>query len=129
MHDRPNPDEIVAAVRDYLERELIPTLADPRLRFQTLVAANVLGIVERQLQGEEAQLLAEATMLPTAGAVPQRLSELRQAVRAGNQRLCEQIRNGDFDEPEHFRALSLQLRQPVIEKLKVANPRYLAGVM
>src|SRR5690242_14430603 len=49
MNDRPTAAELVFAVREHLEGELIPTLADPRLRFQTLVAANVLRIVEREL--------------------------------------------------------------------------------
>src|SRR5207302_6017650 len=63
MNDRPTAVELVAAARQYLERELIPTLSDARLRFQTLVAANVLSIVERELQTEEDHLLQERQWL------------------------------------------------------------------
>jgi aminoglycoside phosphotransferase (APT) family kinase protein len=47
-HDRPAAGELADAVRGFLETEILPTLADPRLRFRTLVAMNALGIVERE---------------------------------------------------------------------------------
>ena len=48
-HDRPTPRELVEAVREFVERELLPTIDDQRLRFRALVALNALGIAERQL--------------------------------------------------------------------------------
>ena len=48
-HDRPTPGELVEAVAEFLEREILPTLDDPRLRFRTLVALNALGIAAREL--------------------------------------------------------------------------------
>jgi hypothetical protein len=48
-HDRPDARELVEAVREFVERELLPTLDDHRLRFRTLVALNALGIAEREL--------------------------------------------------------------------------------
>jgi hypothetical protein len=52
-HDRPNARELVEAVREFVERELLPTLDDHRLRFRTLVALNALGIAGRELAGHE----------------------------------------------------------------------------
>jgi hypothetical protein len=131
MNDRPTAAELVAAARHYLEAELIPTLADPRLRFQTLVAANVLATAEREWATEEEHLLEEwrllAEVLSFPGMPPQRLAELKKAVREGNQTLCERIRSGLFDAPAVFLALARQLRRTVERKLEVANPRYLAG--
>lgn len=49
MTDRPTARELVEATREFLEREILPTLDDHRLRFRTLVALNALGIVEREL--------------------------------------------------------------------------------
>jgi aminoglycoside phosphotransferase (APT) family kinase protein len=46
--DRPTAAELAAAVRGFLEAEVLPTLDDRRLRFRTLVAMNALGIVERE---------------------------------------------------------------------------------
>ena len=48
MTDRPSAGELAEAVRDFLEREVLPTLDDHRLRFRTLVAMNALSIVERE---------------------------------------------------------------------------------
>lgn len=46
--DRPNARELAAAVHEFLETEILPTLDDPRMRFRTLVAMNALSIVERE---------------------------------------------------------------------------------
>jgi hypothetical protein len=48
VHDRPVAGELAAAVREFLEQEILPVLDDHRLRFRTLVAMNALGIVERE---------------------------------------------------------------------------------
>jgi hypothetical protein len=131
MNDRPTAAELVAAARHYLETELIPTLTDQRLRFQTLVAANVLGIAEREWATEAEHLLEEwrllAEVLNLPGTPPERLADLQQEVRNWNGALCERIRQGDFDGPAVFLALARQLRRTVERKLEVANPRYLAG--
>jgi hypothetical protein len=131
VNDRPTAAELVTAARHYLEAELIPTLADQRLRFQTLVAANVLAIAEREWSTEEEHLLEEwrllAEVLNLPETAPQRLADLEQAVRDGNEALCQRIRHGDFDASAVFLALARQLRRTVERKLEVANPRYLAG--
>jgi Domain of unknown function (DUF6285) len=131
MNDRPTAGELVAAVRQFLEAELLPTLADPRLRFQALVAANVLTIAERELLTEEDHLREEWQRLVEVAAVsgpaPERLAALRQAVREGNEHLCEQIRRGAFDDAPRFADLCRRLRQTVERKLEVANPRYLSS--
>ncbi|MGH3103232.1 MAG: DUF6285 domain-containing protein [Gaiellaceae bacterium] len=48
-HDRPDARELAEAVREFLEREVLPGIEDPRLRFRALVAINGLGIAEREL--------------------------------------------------------------------------------
>ena len=42
MRDRPSASELVEATREFLEQEVLPTLADQRLRFRALVAINAL---------------------------------------------------------------------------------------
>ena len=132
MNDRPTAAELVDAVRHYLEAELLPTLTDARQRFQTLVAANVLAIAGRELAGEEAQLVEEwdrlAGLLGLDAPRPEGLAALRQAVGRANARLCERIRAGEFDGPGRFRAVAATVREQVVRKLEVANPRYLAAV-
>jgi hypothetical protein len=132
MNDRPTATELVEAARQFLEAELLPTITDSRLRFQTLVAINVLAIVARELPAEEAGLRQEWSLLRDVLEMqepePTSLAELRQAVQKANAKLCEQIRAGEFDEPARFGALSRLLRPIVVRKLEIANPRYLASV-
>jgi Domain of unknown function (DUF6285) len=49
VSERPTPDELAEAIEEFLASEILPELADPRLRFRTLVALNALGIVRREL--------------------------------------------------------------------------------
>src|SRR5436305_11211100 len=106
MNDRPMATELIQAVLGFLEAELIPGLSDPRLRFHTLVAANVLAISLRELAGAEEQLREEWQLLaPLLGAAPEepvRRDVLRQTVQRLNEQLCEAIRAGTFDEPGKF---------------------------
>jgi hypothetical protein len=49
MPDRPSAAELVDAVADFLEREVLPLMTDHRMKFRTLVALNALGIAAREL--------------------------------------------------------------------------------
>jgi Domain of unknown function (DUF6285) len=97
--DRPTPAELVEATREFLEREILPTLDDQRLRFRALVAINALGIAKRELESEE-----------QGGLSAEELDELARGIRRG-------------DVPAGTFAL---LKQHVAAKLRVASPRYLA---
>jgi len=130
VHDRPTAAELIAAARDYLTGELLPTVTDQRLRFRGLVAANVLAIVERELATLEADLLAEwagltALLDRPATKPPPRLTALRAEVEALNRDLGARIRAGEADAGP-FRAAALaHARAQVEAKLRVANPRFL----
>jgi hypothetical protein len=131
VHDRPTATELIAAVRQFLEAELLPTLTDQRLRFQTLIAANVLSIAERELATEESELADEHSFYAELLGLTDRppgLGELRAAVRDANLRLCERTRAGEYDEPGRFDPLARVLRRFVERKLQAANPRYLAAM-
>ena len=98
QHDRPSPPELVEAVREFLEAEILPALDDHRLKFRTLVAINGLGIAQRELAaGDE------------GGLTRTELEELARRIRAG-------------DVPEGALAV---LKEHVAAKLRVANPDYL----
>jgi hypothetical protein len=49
VSERPTPEELAEAIEEFLAGEILPMVADPRLRFRTLVALNALGIVQREL--------------------------------------------------------------------------------
>jgi len=133
MFDHPTVAELIAAARLQIEQHVLPTIAEPRLRFQTLVAANVLAIVERELSSGEAHLAAAwqrmADLLgePSVPAPPAG-AELRAAVAAQNAALCTAIRAGAFDAGARRQALLTHLRHTAEAELAVANPRYLQRV-
>ncbi len=118
MKDRPVAQELIEAVRYFLEQELLPGLTDPRLKYQTLIAANVLAIAERELAADPSIELRQQEALAQLLQQSGKLDEL-------NQQLCQMIRHGAFDDPESFRRVLAILREQVIHKLEIANPRYL----
>jgi hypothetical protein len=128
MQDRPTVLELLAAVRGFLQDDLVPSL-EGRRRFHALVAANVLAVVERELAGEEEQLARQWDRLAALFALdttarPQALSALRAAVRELETRLAERIRAGDFDDGDTVARVRGHVRATVLEKLAVANPRF-----
>lgn len=129
MQDRPTAAELLDAVRSFLENDLIPTL-EGRKKFHARVAANVLGIVTRELDLEEEQLLAEwgrlDDLLGTAD-LPARRESLRHALRARNETLCERIRAGEADEGAFRAAVLAHVRRTVEEKLAITDPKLLSA--
>jgi hypothetical protein len=130
MTDRPTAAELVDAVHHLLETEVVPALTDARLRFQTLVAANVLAIVGRELATTDADLrLAREKLTAILGITdpPPQPGEWPAAVQQLNEALCRRIRAGEYDDPVRFLELLNQLRPLVVRKLEIANPRFLAA--
>jgi Domain of unknown function (DUF6285) len=110
-HDAPNATELLEAVREWIDREVVPG-TEGRLRFHARVAANVLGIVERELELGPDQAAAHERRLAGLGV-------------ASDAELAAAIRRRDFDErADELRALLLET---VLDKLAVANPRYVTG--
>jgi hypothetical protein len=93
--DRPAAAELAAAVREFLETEILPALDDHRLRFRTLVAMNALSIVAREAPGPELE-------------------------RADDRETARRIRAGGATEADLVR-----LKAEVVAKLRVASPQYL----
>ncbi|GAB3291372.1 DUF6285 domain-containing protein [Parasphingorhabdus pacifica] len=109
LHDRPTSVELVEAIREFLESEVLASL-DGRVGFHTRVAINSLAQVRRELEAGE-QPLAEHE---------QRLAALGQRDQA---EFALSIRDGNLDDrmPEVYAAVLAD----VTAKLAVANPRYL----
>ncbi|HEU5102530.1 MAG TPA: DUF6285 domain-containing protein [Roseiflexaceae bacterium] len=131
MFDHPTAAELIAAARMQLEQQVIPSIAEPRLRFQTLVAANVLAIVERELAAGEAHLAAawrRVANLEGDNAEQPSGEALRSAVEAQTRRLCQAIRAGAYDERPARQALLAHLRRTAEDELAVANPRFLERI-
>ena len=62
LHGAPNAAELLAAVREWIERDVMSS-TEGRLRFHARVAANVLATVERELALGAEQEAAHAERL------------------------------------------------------------------
>src|SRR5579862_803675 len=123
MQDRPDAQELIAAVRDFLQQEIIPTLDNQRLKFRALIAANVLSVVERELAGEEDNLHQEwrrlTDLLGREGeALPATLEGLRAGIDALKRDLCARIQAGEADVPPWRDAVLAYTRWAVEKKLE-----------
>lgn len=132
MHDRPTADELTEAVSQFLQSELAPALSDPRLRFRTLIAANLMAIVTRELRAGDAPLRAEwaklAALVGHAEAPPIDAAELRAGIDTLGHTLCARIRAGHADEGPWAEQALAYAEQAVIAKLQIANPRFLERI-
>jgi hypothetical protein len=124
MQDRPHAAELAEAVREFIETEVLPEIDDPRLRFRTLVAANGLGILEREIaigaQLVRREVSSLARLLGRTDPLPDDPLDLRRWASDLNRELALRIRAGDA--PEGTLA---HLLATVADKLLVASPRYL----
>ncbi|MGZ4795073.1 MAG: phosphotransferase family protein [Acidimicrobiia bacterium] len=114
MHDRPTVTELVEAVREYLERDVMAV--EGRVGFHARVAARVLAMVERELTMGPALHAAARdrleTMIGTDGTYRELEAELARRIRTG------ELTAGDDQ------VLGV-VRASVRAKLLVANPAYL----
>lgn len=111
LHGRPTAAELVAATRDFV-RDEVATGAEGRMRFQSLVAVNVLSTVERELRiGAEQERRHR-----------DRLGELGFADRAA---LAAALRAGEVD--PWNQDVAAVLWSEVLDRLAVANPKHTEG--
>lgn len=110
-HDVPSAAELLDAVREFLESEVVPA-TEGRVRFHVRVAGNVVGMAARELALGPTHAAAHAARLATLGVRSE--AELAAAIRSG-------ALDGRSAE---VRAV---VRATVADKLSVANPQYARG--
>jgi hypothetical protein len=130
MYDRPTASELIEAARQHLEMNVIPAVKDinHKLYFQTLVAINVLRIVEREMALSTSHERAAWERLDALLGVKKQ-PDSREGWEAGlahrNAALCASIRSGNHDTDQ---ALFEHLMATTREQLEVANPKYLQAL-
>jgi hypothetical protein len=107
-HDRPDPMDLIGAVRAFLADE-VAAATTGQVSFHARVAANVLALVERELTNGPADAERHASRLAALGA-------------ADDANLAARIRSGEFD--DRYDEIAPLLRAAVWDKLQVVNPKY-----
>jgi Domain of unknown function (DUF6285) len=110
-HDVPTAGELVAAVREFLERDVMGA-TEGRVQFHTRVAINVLKMVERELAVGGDQADAHVARLASLGV-------------ASETELSEKIASGELD--DRLAEVVAVVRATVADKLAVAHPDYATG--
>ena len=111
-HDSPSAAELVEAVREWLAHDVMPG-SKPVNAFHARVAANVLAIVEREIELGRAQAETHRHRLDQLGI-------------ATDVELAAAIPSGQLDDRlDEVRSL---VWDSVRDKLAVANPTYLDRV-
>jgi len=127
MQDRPNHDELLAAVERFLDDEIVAK-GEGAQRFHGRVAANVIRIVRRELEHEEAHLASEWESLDAllgAAPRPKGRDALRLVLQQRNEELSERIGSGDADDGDFREAVLSHVRLVVRNKLTVTNPSWI----
>jgi hypothetical protein len=121
MQDDPELNDLISCARRFLEEEIVPAVADPRLRFRARVAANLLAIVSREIREGEGLLAGERRRLQSL------LGSTEGSVAALNSELERRIRAGEIEAGPGGPVWG-HLRLTALEKLRIANPAYLRRV-
>jgi hypothetical protein len=115
MQDRPEAEELAAALARFLLEEVRPAV--PReLRFQLLVAANTAAILAREAAVGETAVADERARLARL------LGEPLGDTRAAQRQFADTIRAGAMD--DRWEEAVEVLRESVRAKLAVAHPGY-----
>jgi hypothetical protein len=125
VNDRPTAEELLRAVERFLEEDVVPQLEGPA-RFHARVAANVVAIVAREIETQDAQLAREweglAALLGGGGARPEGRAALRAAIAEQGEALARRIRGGEADAGPFRAQVLAHLRETTRDKLAVSQP-------
>lgn len=108
-HDPPSAEQLVESVREWLENDVMPAVGG-RLQFHTRVAINILAMVEREMALGPEQADKHRANLDRLGYASD--ADLAVAIRRG---VCD----------DRIAEIEDVVFASVVEKLRVANPKYL----
>ncbi len=125
MNDRPTSVDLLRTVERFLEEQVVGQLQGPA-RFHARVAANVVAIVAREIETEDAHSAAEwerlGGLLGDSDELPAARDARHEGLRARNEALSERIRAGDADTGPFAEVVLAHLRATVDEKMEVSRP-------
>ena len=123
MQDRPTAPELLDALAGFM-RDRAANARDRWERFQFQVAANSIGIIQREFEMEEGLLQDEWRGLDTllgSERPPGSYAGLRERTQARNEELVRRIQAGEFD-GDRDAELQRHLLETVLGKVRIASP-------
>ncbi|MPY93375.1 MAG: hypothetical protein GEV08_10000 [Acidimicrobiia bacterium] len=120
MQDRPTAAELLATIEEYLTGEVLPNVSGT-LRYHTLVAANMVRILEREAEQYPGAVATEREALCSLlGIEP--VGRAEGQVAALNAALADRLRNGSGPA---FERDALEVLLPATKaKLDINKPGY-----
>ena len=128
MHNLPEGSELLLVARQTLLDEIRPMVGE-EARYTIAMIANAMAIAAREAEAGEGPAAAALAELDSIyGVEPREVhgDALRRTLAAQDRRLADHIRSGRFDAPdERTRAVLAHLRNRVIARLRISNPKSL----
>lgn len=124
MQDRPTAEDLLEAVADYLDREVVPH-TEGRRQFLGRVSSNVVRTVMREVRREDRHMREEwarLNRLQDEEPIPEGREALREGLRRRTRTLCRAIRNGEADDDPRRSEVLEHVRATVRSKLEVCRP-------
>jgi hypothetical protein len=122
MTEKKVDPELAKRLKDKLENELIPKLQSQKIRTRTVIAVNVIALVDRQIGKAEGPLEGEWDKL--RGFVQDQpkalklINDLQAAILKYDQELREKSTDTEADEDAMRKTANGIIRQAVMAKLK-----------
>jgi hypothetical protein len=132
VQDRPSADELLEALAEFLDSEVVPAF-EGRKRFHAIVAANVARITAREFRLGPANRQAEIgelrDLLDAAATHVDAVSRDEQVIDRElttlNAELCRRIESGDADDGDFRTKVLAFLRRATERKLAIDDPKRL----
>lgn len=114
--DRPATSELLEAIREFLERDVMPL--DSRTGFHARVARNALAMIQRDLE------LGPKLDADCRTKIGHLVDDFNNAtcLRDLERELVRGIRSGKFD--DQLGDVATYVRESVAAKLRISNPNY-----
>jgi len=120
MRHQPHTSDLLEIARSTIKHELLPALEGEQV-YQALMVMNALGIVGRQISGDDACASKSALL-------GQLLGKPAEDSRTANTELSQKIRAGEFDAGSKREQLLAHLWATTLDQVRESNPKYLKSL-
>ncbi len=125
MTDKPNSEDILSGIAQFLGHQILPALEDRGLSFRLKVALYLMELVQRDQatigDRTEAEWARLSALLNHETERPSNLEDMQGSVLAMNTELAHRIRDGRYEELIEERAHIIRTLQ---DALNVVQPRF-----